>query len=122
MRVIKERIGGAEVFIQALDEDLIVLGDSPESGRQTVETSFTVDFRETYQKIRSAVRDVAADFGTELKSIAGNACPSQVEMELSLGLSTEGKIVWLVSGKGEFGLKVNITWDLSSNDNPAKTE
>lgn len=118
MKVLQEKIGNADVFIQTLDDDLIVVGSS-QPGRATTETSIEDDVRAAYGKVRSVVRDIAADFGSELKNLGGQVSPSQVEMEFSLGLSAEGKIVWLVTGKGEFGLKVNITWNLAANENPA---
>ncbi|MDQ2975486.1 MAG: hypothetical protein M3R69_08760 [Acidobacteriota bacterium] len=121
MKVIKETIGNAEVYIQTLDETLDIVGVTG-TERKTQVTSFNADLRAAYTKIRSVVRDIAADFGSELKNIGTQVSPSEVAMEFSLGLSSEGKILWLVSGKGEFGFKVNITWDLSGNENPAKTK
>ena len=111
MKVLQEKIGNADVYIQTLDDDLVVVGTT-ESVRATTPTSLEADVRAAYQKVKSVVRDIAGDFGAELKNIGGAVTPSQVEMEFSLGLSAEGKIVWLVTGKGEFGLKVNITWNL----------
>jgi hypothetical protein len=121
MKVLQERIGDANVYIQTLDDDLIIVGMSG-SGRATTTTSLEDDVRAAYQKVKSVVRDIAGDFGKELKNLGGQVCPSQVEMEFSLGLSAEGKIVWLVTGKGEFGLKVNITWNLAANENPDTTK
>jgi hypothetical protein len=121
MKVLKEKIGNAEVYIQTLDDDLIIVGTTG-TERATEKTSLEDDFRSAYQKVKSVVRDIAGDFGTEMKNIGGAVCPSEVEMEFSLGLSAEGKIVWLVSGKGEFGLKVNITWDLSGNEDASTTK
>lgn len=121
MKVIKEKIGKAEVYIQTLDEKLDIVGTAG-TGRATTTTSLEADVRAAYTKIRSVVRDIAADFGAELNTIGGQISPKEVAMEFSLGLSAEGKIVWLVSGKGEFGFKVNITWDLSINENPVKTK
>src|SRR6266851_9436888 len=118
MRVIREQIGKAEVYIQTLDEKLDIVGTTG-TGRATTVTSLEDDVRAAYTKIRSVVRDIAADFGRELRNIGGQVSPQEVAMEFSLGLSAEGKIVWLVSGKGEFGFKVNITWDLSGNENPS---
>jgi hypothetical protein len=121
MKVIKEQIGTAEVFIQTLDEKLDIVGTTG-TGRATTVTSLEADVRAAYSKIRSVVRDISADFGAELKNIGGHVAPQEVEMEFSLGLSAEGKIIWLVSGKGEFGFKVNITWNLTGNENPAETK
>lgn len=119
MKVIQEKIGNAEVYIQTLDERIDIVGNSG-TERATQATSLEDDIRAAYTKIRLVVRDIAADFGAELKTIGGQVNPKEVPMEFSLGLSAEGKIVWLVSGKGEFGFKVNITWDLSTNENPAR--
>ncbi|HKQ52331.1 MAG TPA: CU044_2847 family protein [Pyrinomonadaceae bacterium] len=115
MKVIKETIGGAEIFIQTLDDGLVVLGDA-QQGRATQVTGIQDGLKEAYQRARAVIKEIAQDMGAELKNIAGLACPNEVEMEFSLGISTEGKVVWLVSGKGEFGMKVKMSWKLETDD------
>lgn len=117
MEVIKDRIGNTDVYIQTFDDPLVVVGESG-AGRATQPTSIEDDLREGYLRVKSLIKELAEDFGTELLSVANDACPNSLEMELSLGLSAEGKVVWLVSGKGEFGMKVKLTWNLGDNDEP----
>lgn len=115
MKVISDRIGNTNVYIQTLQDPLVVVGDAG-GGRATQLTSIDEDLRDAYQRLRSLIKELAQDFGTELQNVAELACPNNVEMEFSLGISAEGKLVWLVTGKGEFGLKVKLTWNLGLNE------
>ena len=121
MEVIKDRIGNTEVYIQTFDDQVVVVGEAGAAagaGRATQPTSIEDDVRQGYLRVKSLIKELAEDFGTELLTVANDACPNSLEMELSLGLSAEGKVVWLVSGKGEFGMKVKLTWNLGDNDEP----
>lgn len=117
MKVIKEKIGGADVYIQTLDDSLMVVGSEEGVGRATRPTGIEDDLREGYHKIRSLVRNIAADMGTELMDLASKTRPDKIGVEFSLGISAEGKVVWLVTGKGEFGMKVTMNWEFGSDEN-----
>jgi Trypsin-co-occurring domain 1 len=115
MKVLKERIGSSNVYIQALDDGLVVIGEAS-PGRATQVTGIEDDIESAYSKIRSTIKSLAEDMGTELRDIAHRTRPDKVELEFSLGISAEGKVVWVVSGKTEFGLKVTMSWDFSDNE------
>lgn len=111
MKVIKESIGNTTVLIQTIEEDLLVVGKS-QGGRATQLTGITDNVKAAYSNTKSLIKSIAEDIGNELESIQGMARPKQVEMEFNIGISAQAGPVWILSSKGDYGLKVKMTWEL----------
>ena len=112
MKVIKENIGGVSVLIETIDEELLVVGEK-QGVRATQQTGLSDDVKAAYTKAKSIIKNIAEDIGKELESIQEMARPKQVEMEFNIGISAQAGPVWILTSKGDYGLKVKMTWDLS---------
>jgi hypothetical protein len=115
MQVFSETIGDTTIFIQAIEEDaddkVEIIGETW-GGRATQLTGISDEVRESYVKIRSAIKNIAEDIGSELKGVQAAARPKQVEVEFNVGISAEVGPIFIMSSKGEYGLKVKMTWEL----------
>jgi hypothetical protein len=117
VKVIKETIGNTTVFIQAVDDDTEVVGEA-QTGRATQPTGIEDEFTHAYAKLKSILKGFAHDVGSEVKSIATDTRPGQLEMEFNMGLSAQLG-AWVVSGTSECALKVTMIWDFKgSEENP----
>ncbi len=115
MKVIRETIGTTTVLIQTMDDELEIIGEEQE-GRATQPTGIEDKLKEAYAKTRSVIKDIAEDIGTELVALNAAARPKQLQMEFNVGISAEVGPVLVLSGKGEYGFKVNMIWDFSENE------
>jgi hypothetical protein len=113
MKAVLAAIGGAEVLIEVLDDEVEVLG-AVRPGRATQTTGVTEDLRQAYAKAKLAISEMAKDMGQELRQLAAATRPKQVELEFNMGFSATAG-VWVVSGKGDCGLKVKMTWQLAED-------
>ena len=111
MKVIEEKIGNATILVQALDEELEIIGKKQE-GRSTHVTGVNDKLQEAYKEIKVAIRSIAQDIGQELSEIKETTCPKQVEMEFNMGISLKAGPIWLLSGSGNYGLKIKMIWSL----------
>lgn len=114
MKAVKETIGNVTILIQMVDEDLEIVGES-QSGYATRPTGIADEIKDAYAKAKLVIRNIAEDIGAELKSLHANARPKEVEMEFNMGLSAQAG-VWILSGTGDYALKVKMTWELGANE------
>jgi len=114
MKVMKETIGNATFFIETLDDALEIVGEQ-ETGRATQLTSIPRQVQTTYDSLKTTLRAIAEDIGSQLTAIRADARPKSVQMEFSLGLSAQAGPIWLVSSRGDYALKVTMTWELMSD-------
>ena len=112
MKVIEEDLGGTTIAIQAINEPLEVL---EEGGRATQLTGVRDSIENGYSKIKSLIKEIATDIGDELHTIESSSCPKQVEMEFQIALSAQIGPVLILSGKGDYAIKVKMSWDLTNN-------
>ena len=98
-----------------MEDNLVIVGES-RGGRATQLTGVQDDVKEAYNKAKLMIKSIAQDIGEELESISNRARPKQVEMEFNIGISAQVGPVWILSGKGEYGLKVKMIWELTSNE------
>ncbi len=115
MKVIRETIGNTTILIQAMDDDLEIVEET-QGGRATTLTGIEEEVQTTYAKVKSAIKDIAEDIGAELRNIRAPARPKQVEMEFNVGISAQAGPIWILSGKGEYTLKVKMTWELEADE------
>lgn len=112
MKVIRERIGVADVLIQAMDNELEIL-NSENDGPALVNTGIEDEIKEAYQKAKDVIKEIAEDLGQEFDSIRETARAQQMEVEFSMGFSAEAK-AWVVFGaKADSGLKIKLTWQVN---------
>jgi hypothetical protein len=115
MKAIRETIGSTTMLIQTMDGDVEIVGET-QGGRSTQLTGIEDQLEVAYTNVRSAIKDIAEDIGAELENIRASARPKQVEMEFNMGISAQAGPVWILSGKGEYGLKVKMTWELKADE------
>jgi len=115
MKAIKETIGNTTILIQAIEEDLDIIGETA-SGRATELTGVEDQLKEAYSKTKLVINAIAEDIGAHLKKIRSSVRPDEVEMEFSIGISAQAGPIWILSGKGETGLKVTMTWELEKDE------
>lgn len=114
MRAVSTTIGDTEVLIEALEDELEILG-AVRGGRATQTTGVVEDeLRHAYEKAKSTIKEMAQDIGQELRQLTTTARPKQVELEFNMGFSASAG-VWVVSGKGDCGLKVKMTWQFAEH-------
>lgn len=114
MKVIKETIDGTTIFIQIIDEDLEILEETKNGGRFTQVTGIEEEIHAIYAKTKSLIKNIAEDIGAEIKSLQASTRPKQVEMEFNVGISAQAGPIWILSGKGDYALKVKMTWEFES--------
>lgn len=115
MKAIQEKIGDVQILIQAIDEEIEVLGEA-QNKRDTRTTGTGDKLKKTYDKLQSVLKTLAEEVGSHLKNIESSSRPKQVEAEFKLGLSAQFGPVWLLSGKGDYSIKVKMTWELFTHD------
>lgn len=117
MKATLETIGNTSILIQALDQQLDVVG-SPEGTSPFEDSGISEKVVSAYSEIKVALREIASDIGKEFATIAEAIRPNQLEMEFNVGISVEGKagidkiIVIGLGGTGEYSCKVKMSWDL----------
>jgi hypothetical protein len=109
MKVIRERIGDADVLIQALDDGGLEGLNFEDEGPALVNTGIEDDIQDAYEKAKTVIKNVATDFGSELDDIRKKTHVKQMELEFSLGFSAQAK-AWVVGVKADSALKVKLTW------------
>lgn len=117
MKVIKETIGDTTVFIQAVDEVAVVVGET-QTGRSTQTTSIEEELTHAYAKLKSTLKGFAEDIGMEVKNINADTRPKEVGVEFSMSLSTQLG-AWIFSEKGDCALKVTMIWSFSEDQGNA---
>ena len=115
MQAIRETVGNATILIQTMDDDLRIIGETQDI-RSTDLTGIEDQMKVAYTRVKSFIKEIAEDIGTELKDIRTSARPKQVEMEFNMGISAQAGPIWILSGKGEYGLKVKMVWELGIDD------
>ena len=115
MKVIAETIGSTTVLIQTMDDELEIIGEE-RGGRATQLTGVEDKLMEAYARTRTMIKSVAEDIGTELAELNAAARPKQLQMEFNVGISAQVGPVLILSGKGEYGFKVNMTWEFGKSE------
>lgn len=130
MKAVKTRIDGIDLLIQTLNEPVELASQEPvlvagrateptsrlsttSPERQTSPTGIKEEFAKSYDSIRTVIAGIARDIGGGLAGIASTVRPREVEMEFNIAFET-GTNMWVVTGKGEVGLKVTLKWDLAA--------
>lgn len=111
MKLFQETIGDSTVMIQTMNCDVEVLNEI-QNGPKIVDTGIEDEIKKSYQNLKTVIKDIAEDVGSELRRMQKNTCPKEIDIEFSLGLSTGG--VWVIA-KGDCVLKVKMTWELKAN-------
>jgi hypothetical protein len=107
MRVIQENIGDTTILIQAIDDELEVVG---EEGRATRPTGVDESVKRFYKKLKSNITGIAKDVSTDMRRIGAEDRPRNLEIEFNVGVSAEAGPVFLVGG-GNAGVKIKMVWD-----------
>ncbi len=110
MKVVKDKIGNADILIQTLETELDIVNAEPD-GPQLVDTGLEEDIKDAYGAAKTVIKEIAADIGADLNTLPAEARPKDVEMEFHLGFSA-GANIWVLSGQGEYAFKVKMTWQL----------
>ena len=110
MNVIKQKVGNTTIFIQTINDPLIIQEQGKE-GRATQATGIGKEVKDAYLALKTFLNDTATDIGAVLNKIDSSVHPKSVELEFNVGFSLEGDIVCL-SGGADLGMKVTMTWDL----------
>lgn len=113
MKVIAEDIGNVKILIQVMDE-VPELEGQEQGERSTDLTGISDQIEVTYSKVKSLIRNIAEDIGSEMKNINSDALPSRVEVEFNIGMSAQAGPIWILSSKGEYLLKAKMIWDFRS--------
>ena len=113
MQVIEEVIGGTQVFIEVMDTAADVIGQS-RTGRQTNLTSIQDQLNNTYDRAKSVIRSIASDVGQDFSTLPVEVRPRNVALEFNMGFSA-GVGAWVLTGSGEFILKIRMSWEPGDN-------
>jgi hypothetical protein len=114
MKVIQETIGNTTVIIQMLEEDVEFINGSV--GRETEPTGIGDSIEGVYDKMKKLIKEVAVDFGNELRTLKSLQKPKTIEIGFQIGMSASvGPVVILGAGISN-GLSVKMTWDLKKDD------
>ena len=111
MKVITQEIGGVTVLIETVEAVPELVG-AESGGRATQLTGIDEHIEATYSKIKTLIRALVEDIGTELYEMDAAKSPSEIQMDFSLGVSAQAGPIWVLSGKGEYLMKVKLTWKL----------
>jgi hypothetical protein len=95
MLVVKTSVGDESVLIEAVEEQIEVVGAWGQ--RQTEPTSIEDTLGEAYQRVKYLISTIATDFATDLKTVL--ATGQKIELEFSLGLSASSGL-WGDKRKG----------------------
>jgi hypothetical protein len=114
MKAVKETIGNTPVLIQTMGESPEIVGRADEEP-DIVDTGIGDDIKDAYAKARAVINGIAEDVGAGLNSLQAEKCPTQMEIEFSLGLSAEAK-AWVIGAKTDYALKVKITWESGAKE------
>lgn len=114
MQTVSTSIGGTEVLIEALGDDVEILG-APRPARATQTTGITDDMRQAYAKAKAVIAEIANDVGEDMHRVAAACRPAQLVLEFDLAFSAKAG-TWIITGKGECALKVTMTWDFGGSD------
>jgi hypothetical protein len=106
MLVARTSVGKQAILIETIEQDVEIVGGAGE--RQTEPTAIEDTLGEAYERVKDIIKTMATDFAENLK--AAVAAGQKIELEFSLGLSASSGL-WVVSGKGEAGIKVKIVWE-----------
>lgn len=113
MQAVRTSIGDTEVLIEAIDENVEVLG-APAGGRATRTTGITDDLRQAYAKAKTVIAEIADDISKEMQDVSAASRPAELALEFDLGFSVQAG-AWVITGKGECALKVTMTWKFTSD-------
>jgi|SRR5580704_11642607 hypothetical protein len=113
MQAVRTSIGGTEVLIESMDNEVEVLGGPP-GERATQTTSLADDLRRSYAQAKAVIREIAADVGDEVHKVTAAARPAEVQLEFDLGFSAQLG-AWIIAGKGDCALRVTMTWKFSDD-------
>lgn len=116
MKAIVEKIGSSTITFQIIEENMELVGGM--EGRATLQTGIEDKVEPVYAKIKNVVKEIATDFGTELKAIEKAVQPNEVEIEFQIGFSAQVGPIWLLGGKGESSMTVKMTWNVGSDEKP----
>jgi hypothetical protein len=114
MRTVRTTIGNTEVLIEAIDENVEVLGP-PAGGRATRPTSITDDLQKAYGKAKAIIAEIAEDISKEIHEVSSASRPAELALEFDLGFSAQAG-AWVITGKGECALKVTMTWKFGGDE------
>lgn len=119
MKLILERIGDTDVFIQAMDGDIenihsaTTKGSRP-TGKGIKETGIEESVRGAYSNAKSLIKNIVEDLGRELDTVREKAQVKQMEVEFSIGFSAEAKPWVVFTTKADSSLKVKLIWHSES--------
>ena len=113
MRVIQEEIGDTKVLIQAIEDELEIVGGERQATRATQTTGIDDSVKKTYQTLKSTITGIAKDISTDMRRIGAEDRPESLEIEFNVGVSAEAGPIFLVGG-GNTGFKVKMMWDFEA--------
>lgn len=109
MKAVQTKIGSTDIAIEMTDEPLEIYGQSQE-GRRTQTTGVADQLKDSYDKAKTVIKEIAEDIGQHLTTVRTGSRPKRVDIEFGLNLSGSTG-VWVVTGKGECTLKVKMAWE-----------
>lgn len=117
MKVIKEKIGDADILIAVSDTAIEVLNENIDAnGRNTLPTSIeSSDVSDAYMKLKDTIRNIAKDFGENITNFESVHKPKEIGLEFNMVLSATAGPMWIISATGEVGIKVSIKWELGDD-------
>jgi hypothetical protein len=108
MKFISDKIGDTTVYIQTTETSFV---DGAELAPKLRETGVSNTLRAAaYNEIKTIIRTMAEDIGKDLGKLKKPFAPSQTQVEFHIGVSTEGGIPTIISGGGEYIVKVTMNW------------
>lgn len=120
MKTIPIKIGQTEVLLATCDKEIEISKNDGDISAETEEQSpympTSAEKRskkimgDAYSAMKDVLKNISEDIGDRLNDIELPKRPKQVEMEFSIGVAGEGKLI-ILNGKVEAGVKIKLTWE-----------
>ncbi len=121
VKAIETKIGQTEVFLVTCGENIEILQkeDFASSKEKEIKSPYMPTsagekvkkvMGDAYAAMKEVLKNISEDIGEHLNSIDLPKRPKQVEMEFSIAVSGEGKLI-IINGEAEAGVKVKLTWE-----------
>ena len=82
MKIFRSQVGNTTIFVQTIEEEIEIIGD--DKGRATQLTGVRDKFENAYGKLKTSLKEIAVDIGSELKAIEKIEKPKTVEIEFKV--------------------------------------
>lgn len=82
MKVLQNTIGGTHIYIQAIDDDLDIIGKA-QTGHATQPTGIEERLTDAYTRLKSVLRGIAEDISSEIIGINIANRPKELQMEFN---------------------------------------